>query len=305
MTDLVTPFLEATIRTATPLAIAAVGETVAERAGIINVGLEGALIAGCLGAVAGAATGGVVAGLSAGVAAGLIVAIIFGCFVIELGTDQIITGTALTVGAYGATGVLYREGFGPAGAALGIPVLQGISLPGLASIPWLGPILFQQPVVTYLLYALVPLVSWWLYRTSSGLSLRATGEYPPAVVAAGAPLRRLRWIGVVASCSCGGLAGATLAMQVGTFSEQMSAGRGFIVLAIVALGRWTPFGALAAALLFGGASALQYRFQASGAEIPYQLFLALPYLVTLLVLAGGLGRARAPAGLGRPVNEPR
>lgn len=305
MTDALTAFLEATVRTATPLAIAAVGETVAERAGVINVGLEGALIAGCLGAVAGAGLGGVAGGVVGGLAAGLLVALIFGWFVVELGTDQIIAGTALTVGTYGATGAIYREAFGPGGAALSIPALSVLPIPGLASIPVVGPALFAQPILTYLLYFVVPVIWWWMFRTSHGLSLRAIGEYPPAAEAAGAPVRRLRWIGVLTSCMCGGLAGATLAMQVGTFSEQMSAGRGFIVLAIVALGRWTPLGAALAALLFGGASALQYRFQASGADVPYQVFLALPYLVTLLVLAGGFGRSRAPAALGRAIGDNR
>lgn len=299
MMDIVSAFLEATVRTATPLAIAAVGETVGERAGIINVGLEGAIIAGCLGAVAGASIGGVPGGLAGGLVAGLLVAVTFGLFVITMRADQIIAGTALTVGAYGATGALYRIGFGPSGAALSIPTLDAWSVPLLSSLPIVGAALFSQPVVTYLLYALVPTAWWFLQRTGAGLALRAIGEYPPAAEAAGVSVSRLRWWGVLASGGCGGVAGATLAMQVGTFSEQMSAGRGFIVLAIVALGRWHPVGAALAALVFGSTTALQYRFQASGMDVPYQVFLALPYLVTLLVLAGGVGRSRAPAALGK------
>jgi simple sugar transport system permease protein len=297
--DVLAAFLEATVRTATPLAIAAVGETVAERAGLINVGLEGAIIAGCLGAVAGATIGGIPGGLAGGLVAGLVVSIIFGLFVITLGTDQIITGTALTVGAYGATGALYRIGFGPSGAALSIPTLDALPIPGLARLPLIGEALFAQPLVTSLLFVIVPLAWWFLHRTGAGLALRAVGEYPPAAEAAGIAVTRVRWWGALASGACGGIAGATLAMQVGTFTEQMSAGRGFIVLAIVALGRWSPVGAALAALVFGSTTALQYRFQASGIDVPYQVFLALPYLVTLLVLAGGVGRARAPAALGK------
>lgn len=303
--DQLSAFLEATVRTATPLAIAAIGESVSERSGVINVGLEGAIMAGCFGAAYGAAAGGLAAGLIGGLVAGCVVGVLFGMLVVGLRTDQIITGTAVTLGAYGATGALYRIVFGTSGLALSIPTLSPIALPMLSSIPLVGPALFVQPVVTYATMLLVPLAWWWMYRTHGGLALRAVGEHPPAAVAAGVHPGRARWVGILTASALGGLAGATLVLTVGTFSEQMSAGRGFIALAVVALGRWTPQGAAAAALLFGAASALQYRFQATGSTVPYQLFLALPYLLTLVVLAGGVGRSRAPAALGTTGEDAR
>lgn len=300
MTDVLTPFLEATVRTATPLALAALGESLAERAGVINVGLEGVIIAGCLGAVVGAQGGGVVGGMVAGVTAGAMAALIFSLFVVWLRADQIITGTALTLGALGLTATLYRAMFGTAGVALSTPTMGPFPVPMLSEIPVVGPALFRQPPVTYLLYGLVGAAWWFLHRTHAGLGLRAVGENPEAADAAGIDVRRVQGMAVLVAGAMGGLAGATLVLaQVGTFTEGMSAGRGFIAIAIVALGRWHPFGVALAALLFGAASALQFLFQSTGSQLPYQLFLALPYVLTLLVLAGGAANARAPAALGR------
>jgi simple sugar transport system permease protein len=264
------------------------------------VGLEGIIIAGCFGAVVGARSGSVTAGLVAGVAAGIAAALVFALFVVWLRTDQIITGTALTLGALGLTGTLYRAVFGTAGAALSIPTMRPLAIPGLREIPILGPALFQQAPVTYLVYALVAAVWWFLYRTHAGLAVRAVGEHPEAAEAAGIRPSRIQGAAVVASGALGGLAGASLVLaQVGTFAEGMSAGRGFIAIAIVALGRWRPVGVALAALLFGAATALQYLFQSTGSRLPYQLFLALPYALTLVVLAAGTARVRAPAALGR------
>ncbi len=300
MSEAVTAFLEATVRTATPLAFAALGETIAERAGVINVGLEGVIISGCFGAVVGAQAGSVSAGLLAGMLAGLAAAFVFALFVVWLRTDQIITGTALTLGALGLTGTLYRAVFGTTGAALTIPTLSPVAIPGLVSIPLVGPALFRQPVLTYALYAFVALAWWITSRTHAGLELRAVGEVPEAAEAAGIDPRRVQAVAVLVSGALGGLAGAALVLaQVGTFAEGMSAGRGFIAIAVVALGRWRPIGVALAALLFGGATALQYLFQSTGTQLPYQLFLALPYVLTLIVLAAGTARVRPPAALGR------
>lgn len=300
MSDALTTFLEATVRTATPLALAALGETISERAGVINVGLEGVIIAGCLGAVVGARSGSVTAGLLAGVAAGVLAALIFAIFVVWLRTDQIITGTALTLGALGLTGTLYRAVFGTTGAALTIPTMRPVAIPVLSHIPVVGPALFRQPAVTYLLYGAIIAVWWFLYRTHAGLAVRAVGEHPEAAEAAGIRPARVQAGAVLAAGALGGMAGASLVLaQVGTFAEGMSAGRGFIAIAIVALGRWRPVGVALAALLFGAATALQYLFQSTGSQLPYQLFLALPYALTLVVLAAGAARVRAPAALGR------
>ena len=306
MSDALTPFLAATIRTAVPLGLAALGELLVERAGLINIGLEGAILAGAFGALVGAsAAGSVGAGFCAAAAGGLIVAILFALCVIWIRADQIIVGTALTLLSVGATGTLYRALFGSTGAALRIPTSEPIAIPGLASVPLFGTALFDQPPITYLLYVIAPALAWWLSRTHAGLALRAIGERPDAAAAAGIAVDRVRVMAILVGGLLGGLAGGTLVLaQAGTFAEGMSAGRGFIAIAIVVLGRWTPRGVVAGALLFGAASALQYAFQAMGWNVPYQVFLVVPYLLTLAALAGALGRATAPAALGRML-EPR
>ncbi|MEO7966199.1 MAG: ABC transporter permease, partial [Gemmatimonadaceae bacterium] len=256
MTDLLTPFLEGTVRTATPLAFAALGEVIAERAGVINVGLEGIIIAGCLGAVVAAGVGGLALGLAGGAFAGVVAAAVFALFAVWLRTDQIITGTALTLGALGLTGTLYRAVYGASGVALSLPTFRPAAIPGLERIPLIGPAFFHQPVVTYLLYVAV-VITWWIFaRTHAGLAARAVGEAPAAAEAAGISVVRVQTIAVLLGGALGGLSGATLVLaQVGTFAEGMSAGRGFIAIAIVALGRWSPIGVALAALLFGAASA--------------------------------------------------
>ena len=294
-----TAFLEATVRTATPLAIAALGESVVERAGVINIGLEGSIIAGAFGALVAAGAAGAGAGFVAAALAGACVAAAVALFAVALRADQIITGTAITLLAMGLTGMLYRTLYGDTGAALSTPTTAPLAVPLLSRIPVLGPALFAQPPVTYALYAAVPLVWWWTTRTHAGLALRAVGERPDAAVAAGIRPRRVQLAAVLFGGALGGVAGGTLVLaQAGTFAEGMSAGRGFIAIAVVVLGRWHPAGVALAALLFGAASALQYLFQAMGWALPYQLFLALPYVLTLLVLAGAAGRSAAPAALG-------
>ena len=295
----VTDFLDASVRSATPLLLAALGETVSERSGVINVGLEGTIIAGCLVGLAAATAVGPEAALVAAGVAGLVIAVVFAVVAIGLAADQIITGTAITMLGLGLTGTLYRVLYGDAGAALSAPTLSPIGIPLLQRIPVLGQALFRQPLPTYIAVLLVPAVWWWLYRTKSGLALRATGENPAAARASGVSPRRVQTLGVLFGGLCGGLAGGSLVLaQVGTFAEGMSAGRGFVAIAIVALGRWHPVGAAMAALFFGMASALQFLFQALDIRLPYQLFLALPYLLTLLALALAKGRYRAPAALG-------
>ena len=300
MSDLVTPILAATIRTATPLALAALGELLVERAGMINIGVEGAVLAGAFGALAGATAGGVAGGYAGAMAGGLLVGALFAFCVVVLRADQIITGMALTLLSVGATGTLYRALYGSGGAALGVPTSGPLPVPGLSSLPVIGTTLFSQPAITYFTYLLAPALAWWLGHTHAGLALRAVGERPEAAEVAGVAVARVRTAAVLVGGLLGGLAGGTLVLaQAGTFVEGMSAGRGFIALAIVVLGRWRPLGVALGALVFGAASALQFAFQAMGWNAPYQLFLAAPYLLTLAALAGAMGRARAPAALGR------
>jgi simple sugar transport system permease protein len=300
MTDVIAPFLAATIRTATPLALAALGEVLVERAGLINIGLEGAILAGAFGALVGATAGGVGAGYAAAVGGGMLVAALFAVCVVALRADQIITGTALTLLSTGATGTLYRSLYGSAGVALTLPTSAPLPIPGLSSLPLIGTAIFAQPPATYLAYLIAPAIAWWLGRTHAGLALRAVGERPEAAEAAGIAVDRVRVFAVLVGGALGGIAGGTLVLaQAGTFAEGMSAGRGFIAIAIVVLGRWRPLGVALAALVFGAASALQFAFQAMGWHVPYQVFLVAPYLLTLAALAGAVGRARAPAALGK------
>lgn len=294
------PFLEAAIRTATPLMFAALGELVAERAGVINLGLEGTIVAGCLGGAAAAVLGGPLLGYAGAMFAGALMAAVFAFFVVRIGTDQIITGTALTVLGLGTTGTVFHLLPRAVGVGVVLPTTGPLPIPVLSDIPLLGRVLFSQAAPTYVLYALVPTLAWWLMRTHAGLALRAVGESPAAAEAAGLAPRRIRAVAICFSGAMGGLCGGTLVLaQVGAFNEGMSAGRGFIAIAIVVLGRWTPWGTAGAALVFGGAFALQYLAQSLELALPYQLFLAMPYVLTLVLLAAMRGRGAAPANLGR------
>lgn len=282
---LLTGFLAATVRISTPLLFAATGEMLNERAGVINLGVEGAMLAGALASAIGAAAHGPWTGVLLAVLAGVAVAGIFSLVAIGAGADQIITGTAVTLAAVGLTGTIYRTAFGPGGPGLTLPTLPAVGIPGLRAIPVLGPALFSQPVLTYLAWVLVPVFFWFLFRTWWGLALRAGGESAEAARASGVPVERVQMLATLMGGAMAGLAGATLVLaQVGTFAEKMTAGRGFIAIAIVVLGRRHPVGVLLAALLFGAATALQFVFQAMGLAVPYQLFLVLPYALALVAL---------------------
>ena len=299
MTDVISPFLEGAVRTATPLAFAALGETVVERSGIINIGLEGAIICGAFGGLVASTHQGTWLAIAAAGISGMMVSILFAFFVTRLRSDQIITGTAISLLSLGLTGTLYRQLYGPAGSALTTATMPVLPVPFLSSLPLIGPALFSQPPITYVLYVLVPALWWWLYRTHAGLGLRAIGENPEAAIAAGIRALSTQFAAILFGGFMGGVAGGVLVIaQAGTFAEGMSAGRGFIAIAIVVLGRWHPVGVAAAAFVFGATSALQYLFQTMGWDLPYQVFLALPYVLTLLALAGIAGRVRAPVSLG-------
>lgn len=290
-------FLQASVRTATPLLFAALGEMVVERAGVINIGLEGVIVAGAFAALVAAAQGDPIGGYAAAIAAGMLMASIFAFFTLYLRANQIITGTALTLLGLGVTGTLFRATFGVPGSEISITP-AGESLPALGQLPVLGPMLFTQPGITYFLYLLVPCIWFLMYRMHVGLALRAVGENPEASIAAGIRPRRVQLTAILFGGAMGGLAGGTLVLvQVGSFAEGMSAGRGFIAIAIVALGRWNPLGVSLAALLFGAATALQFLMQAMGWSLPYQLFLMAPYILTLVTLATTRGRSSAPAAM--------
>lgn len=298
--DLLTAFFAAAVRVATPLLLAALGEMVAERGGVINLSVEGAMLAGALGAALGATAAGPWAGVAVAVLGGLLVAGLFAAISVGARADQIITGTALTLGTIGLTGAIYRSAYGPEGVGLSLPTFAVAPLPLIAHIPVLGPALFQQTVLTYAGFLAVPLLWGLLFRTRWGLALRAAGESAENARAAGVHVTRIRTTAVLLGGAMAGLGGASLVLaQVGTFAERMTAGRGFIAIAIVMLGSWLPGRVLGAALFFGAAMALQFLLQSFLLEVPYQLFLMLPYLLTLVVLAGAVGQSRAPADLGR------
>ena len=293
-------FLEAAIRSASPLAFAALGELIAERSGVINIGLEGAIICGAFASFVAAGAFGPGAGLLAGGAAGLALGVLFAIFALVLRAQQIIVGAAVSMLGLGASATLHRIASAYSATASNVPTLQALRIPVLADLPVVGNALFFQPLTTYALYLLFPLVWFFLYRTVGGIALRAAGESPQAVVAAGHNPVRMQF---AALCVCGflaGVGGSTLVVvQAGTFSDGMSAGRGFIAIAVVALGRWKPSGVAIGALLFGSASALQFLAQSLGWNVPYNLVLAAPYVLTLIAMALFGGARAAPAALGR------
>ncbi|MEP6571706.1 MAG: ABC transporter permease [Gemmatimonadota bacterium] len=302
--SIATGFLASAIRIATPFLFAALGETITERSGIINLGIEGAMLSGALAAALGASAGGPWTGTFAAIAAGAAVSALVAMIVLGVRADQVITGTAATLGAVGITGAIYQRVYGASGVGLSLPTFGIVSIPILSRLPVIGSALFQQSMLTYIAMLLVPVTHWAIFHTRWGLRLRASGESAAAARAAGVRVEGLKAAALIIGGALAGLAGASLVLaQVGTFAERMTAGRGFIAIAIVVLGGWNPLRVGAAALLFGGAMALQYLFQALALGIPYQVFLILPYLLTLMVLAGAIGRVRAPAELGKSSGE--
>jgi simple sugar transport system permease protein len=294
------PLLEAAIRTATPLLIASVGETISERAGVINIGLEGCIVAGAYAAFA-FSGGSPAVGYAAAILAGLSIGLLLALFAVVLQRDQIIVGTALTMLALGITGTLFRARGDV--TALVSATEPSLRIPLVADVPLLGRAFFAQPFTTYAAIALVPAVWWWLYRTHAGLALRAAGEAPNAARAAGIRVPMVQAGAALFGCALGGLAGGALVLaQAGSFAEGMSAGRGFLAIAIVALGRWRPTAVALASLVFGTALALQFVVQALGWNVRYELALMIPYVLTLAAL-GAFGRGAAPAMLGRSVPD--
>lgn len=302
---LVTSLLQSTVTMAVPLLLAALGELIAERAGVINIGLEGMLLTGAFAAMAATySTGTALLGLLAAWGVGLLLAALFAYVVVARSANQVVVGTAVNLLAIGITGVAYRAIFGVTGAALTVSGFASLPLPGLAALPIVGPAFFTQNGLGYVAFLLVPLIAAGLYKTIPGLKLRMVGENPHAAAAQGVAVE---WTQTCALLVCGLLAataGAYLAIAYAhTFVEGMSAGRGFIALAIVIFGRWSAWGILGAALLFGLATALQFHVQALGLPLPYQFPLMLPYVLTLLVLAGYAGTTHAPAALGMPLEH--
>lgn len=287
------------MRLAAPLLLAALGELVVQRAGVVNVGIEGMMLAGAFAAFAVAsATDSPAAGVLAAVGAGLFFGALFAGVAVLALADQIVVGTALNLLALGATGLALRALY-PDGAT-GAPGIGEVASGAWAELPIVGPLLLRQGPYLWLSLALCAAVALFLARTRAGLALRAVGEAARAADAEGVPVAAVRCAAVLFGAASAGLAGSILTLsQSHVFTEGMTAGRGFIALTVVIFGRWRPLGVLAAALFFGLANALQFRLQARGFGIPYPAFLMFPYVVTLTVLAIAAGGERAPADLGR------
>ncbi|MEM8553020.1 MAG: ABC transporter permease [Pseudomonadota bacterium] len=289
------------ITAATPLLLAALGELVAERSGVLNLGVEGMMVVGAVAAFAAAQAAGGPAGVLAGAAAGGAMALLFAALALWLATSQVATGLALTLFGLGVAG-LAGESF------VGLPgvKLEPIVIPLLSDIPLLGPMLFAQDVFFYLSIALVAGVAWFLFRTRAGLRLRAVGDDPAAAHAVGIGVLMTRTGAVLFGGVCAGLAGAQLTLvYTPQWIENITAGRGWIALALVVFASWRPLRLVAGAYLFGAVTIAQFHAQALGIEVPSQLLSALPYLATILVLVIIASNRRftminTPAALGRP-----
>jgi ABC-type uncharacterized transport system permease subunit len=259
----------------TPILLAALGEVISERAGVLNVGLEGMILAGAFfGFLAAWQLDSRVAGVAIGVLAGLLLAAVMALLTIEAKTDQIVAGVGLNILAVGITTFAFDQIFGSRGqVTLGnVGVLE---IPGLSQLGGIGRALFAQDVIVYFTFLLVPLLAFLMKRTRWGLAVRSAGEKPAAADTAGISVRRVRWMATLTAGSLAGLAGAYLSViQLGIFRQEMSAGRGFLALTAVIFGRWHPAGVAAACLLFGGADALQLRLQTSS-SVPSEVWIVI------------------------------
>jgi ABC-type uncharacterized transport system permease subunit len=295
--------LDSTVHNATPLIFAALGGLFSERSGVVNIGLEGLMLISAFSGVVGAHfTGSALAGLLAALLAGLIFALIHALMCITFEADQIISGTAINLLALGGTGFLMVTIFGAGGTSPRVEGFGSVAIPLLSDIPVVGAALFDQSLLVYLMYALVPIVYFVVFRTTFGLRLRATGEAPEAVDTAGINVQRMRYYGVGLSGLLAACGGVYLSMGLLTaFTENMTGGRGFIALAALIFGRWNPIGAAGAALLFGFAQAITFRV--SEQTIPVEFIQMFPYVLTIIVLAVFGGHAIAPAAIGKPYRK--
>lgn len=294
-------YLVSSLRLAVPLAFASLGGLFSERSGVLNIALEGMLLTGAFtSAVATFYTGNVLLGVFASLIAGGLVGLLHAFLTVTLRIDQLVSGLAINLVAGGLTSFLSRLVFNGSSTQR-IPGIEPIMIPGLANIPLVGPLLFQQDILVYLLLFSVFISTYILFNTSPGLTLRAVGEYPKAADTAGVSVQQVRYLAVVVSGCLAALGGAYLTLvQVKYFAEGMSAGKGFIAIAALIFGRWHPIATALACLLFGATEALQLRIQALNANIPYQFLIMLPYVTALLALVGLAGQSTPPAALGVP-----
>jgi len=290
-------FLAATLRISVPYTLAALGASINERGGVVNIALEGMMLNGALAYVLGAyVTGNPWAGVAAALAAGIATGALHALVTVTARADQITSGLGINLLAAGLTKFVLTQVFHSSSNSSRVVGLPGWDLAGLARVPGIGQVL-ATPLVL-ITVALVLGGQWLLFRSVFGLRLRSIGERPEAAATLGLPVNAYRTAGVLLSGALAGLAGAWLASEQHSFTDGMTGGRGYIALAAMIVGKWSPFGAAAACLLFGAAEALQIALQ--GSRFPNELLQMTPYLVTMLALAGFIGRAVAPRADGIP-----
>ena len=286
-----------------PLIFGALCGVISERVGVVNIAIEGQLLAGAFtSAVVATATGQPLLGLAAAAAAGVLVSFVLAAFSIVYYVDQVIVGVVLNVLVVGVTSFLFSQLLAPNAALLNSPPrFDRIDIPLLADIPLIGPMFFRQTIIVYLMYVAIALVYIGLFHTRWGLRLRAVGEHPQAADTVGINVARTRFWNVSLGGAIAGAGGAFFTLgSVGAFNKEMTAGAGFIALAAVIFGQWDPIKATLAALLFGFASNLQNTLGVIGSPVPSEFMLMLPYVVTILAVAGFAGRIRGPAAAGKP-----
>jgi len=297
----------AMLRIATPVIFAALGELVAERSGVMNLGVEGIMLTGAfVGFVVADKSDSYLVAVVLAIVAGGIMGLLMSFMSVSLKLNQTVVGLGLNLLASGLTFYLYRISYEIEGT-MEIPrieTLQNIEVPLLSKIPFLGPIIFNQNIMTYLAILMVPLIWFVLYRTKLGLLIRGLGEYPRAVDVKGISVDRYRYIAVMFGGMMAGLGGAFLTIGYsGIFVQEISAGRGWLAIVIVIAGNWRPGRILFASLLFAMLDAFQLQIQAVGVQIPYQILLAMPYIFAILVLMGSRARSVPPGSLGEPYSR--
>jgi ABC-type uncharacterized transport system permease subunit len=302
--DLVS-LLSITLITATPLTLAALGGVVSERSGVVNIALEGIMLTSAfVGYAVAFFAHNLWLGVLAAVVSGMIIASLHAVLSISFLVDQIVSGMVLNILAVGITGVFYRTYLESATEA-GPGTLPHWNVPILSNIPVVGPVLFQNQFVTFAMLVLIVVVHFVLFNTVWGLRTRACGEHPRAAETAGINVYFVRYVNVIMSGALAGLGGAYFSLQqIGNFLPNMTGGRGFIALAAMIFGKWTPLGAFAASLLFAGADQVGSRLQSVfNVPVPLQFLGMIPYVLTIIVVAGAMGRAVAPAADGKPYKK--
>ena len=296
-----TGLLQGGLMLAVPLIFGSMSGLLCERSGVINIAIEGQLLAGAFAsAVVASVTHKTMLGLIIAPIAGAAVSVLLATFAIKFGVDQVILGFVLNVLVYGLTDFLYKRLLIPYQSTWNqAPSFSQISIPILGKIPIIGPIFFDQTIIVYLMYAIVAAISYGLFRTKWGLRTRSVGEHPEAADSVGIDVNKLRFRNVVIAGLVAGLGGAYFTIgSVGSFGKEMTAGSGFIALAALIFGKWTPKGAILAALLFGFADNLQGTLSIIGVSVPSEFMLMVPYIATIIAVSGLIGRVRAPAADG-------